>query len=252
MKIIPVKPNSKIDVTFICPESQAELMESLDKIQREIEDGTFKYKSIMFDSFTFWGNLLLSKCVEETKDAGTFTIKRELIDSKRSDMAAYGAIGQYAMDICKALGRISQQGIIVVALFQGEEDPKWNRDLALSPSFPGKQFLISVKSFFDLIGLIVTRLDEDGMPIYPPLIKFGPPNQGFMCGYTGKPRKNLEGICDFNKILDPADGGKFILIYSSESKEGKSTTCLQSLPQPILDFYVESRNPNTSLDALNE
>ena len=238
-------------MTFIAPGSQAELMETLDKIQREIEEGTFKYKSIMFDSFTFWGNLLLSKCVEETKDAGTFTIKRELIDSKRSDMAAYGAIGQYASDICKAFGRISQQGIIVVCIFQGEEDPKWNRDLAVGPSFPGKQFLVQAKSYFDLIGLLVTRLDENNMPIYPPLIKFGPSGQGFMAGYTGKPRKSLEGPCDFSKIVDGTEGGKFILLYSAESKEGKSTSCLQSLPQPILNIYVEERNPNSSLDALD-
>lgn len=251
MKIISRKLDSKIDVTFISPESQAELMESLDKIQQEIKDGTFKYKSIMFDSFTFWGNLLLSKCVEETKDAGTFTIKRELIDSKRSDQAAYGAIGQYASDICKAFGRISQMGIIVVCIFQGEEDPKWNRDLALSPSFPGKQFLINAKSYFDLIGLLVTRLDEDGMSIYPPLVKFGPTGQGFMCGYTGKHRDSLEGPCDFSNIIDGSEGGKLVMLYSEESKEGKSTSCLQSLPQPILDIYVEERNPNSSLEALD-
>lgn len=251
MKIIPVKPNSKIDVTFICPESQAELMESLDKIQHEIEDGKFKYKSIIFDSFTFWGSLLLSKCIEQTKDAGTFTIKRELIDSKRSDQPAYGAIGQHASDICKAFGRISQMGIVVVCIFQGEEDPKWNRDLAVGPSFPGKQFLISAKSYFDLIGLLVTRIDDSGMPVFPPIVKFGPAGQGFMCGYTGKHRKSLEVPCDFNKIVDGTEGGKFIMIYSAESKEGKSTSCLATLPQPILDIYVEERNPNSSLDALD-
>lgn len=251
MKVIPRKPDSKIDVTFVRPESQADLMESLDKIQQDVKNGTFKYKSIMFDSFSFWGSLLLSKCIEQTKDAGIFTIKRELIDSKRSDQPAYGAIGQHASDICKALGRISQMGIIVVCIFQGEEDPKWNRDLAVGPSFPGKQFLISAKSYFDLIGLLVTRIGEDNMPIFPPIIKFGPTGQGFMCGYTGKSRKLLEVPCDFSKIIDGTEGGKFILIYSAESKEGKSTSCLATLPQPILDIYVEERNPNSSLEALD-
>ncbi len=251
MKVITVKENSKINVKFIRPSSQAELMESLDKIQREIEEGIFKYKSVIFDSFTVWGDLLLSKCIEETKDAGTFTIKRDLIDSKRSDQATYGAIGQYASDICKAFGRISQLGIIVVCIFQGEENPKWNRDLAVGPSFPGKQFLINAKSYFDLIGLLVTKLDEDGMPVFPPTVKFGPTGQGFMCGYTGKHRKSLEGPCDFSKIIDGTEGGKFILLYSGESKEGKSTSCLATLPQPILDIYVEERNPNSSLDALD-
>lgn len=238
-------------MTFIRPESQAELMESLDRIQREIEDGIFKYESIIFDSFTVWGDLLLSKCIEETKDAGTFTIKRELIDSKRSDQATYGAIGQYASDICKAFGRISQLGVVVVCIFQGEENPKWNRDLAVGPSFPGKQFLINAKSYFDLIGLLVTRLGEDGMPVFPPTVKFGPAGQGFMCGYTGKHRKSLEVLCDFNKILDGTEGGKFILIYSAESKEGKTTSCIATLPQPILCMYVEGRDPNSSLEALD-
>ena len=250
MKTIPKDIDSKIDITFIRPESQGDLMESLHKIQKEIKEGKFKYKSIIFDSFTFWGNVLLSKAIEETREAGIFSVKRELTDSKRSDMALYGAIGQHANDICKAFGRISQLGVIVVCIFQGEEDPKWNRELAVGPSFPGKQFLVNVKSYFDLIGLLVTRLNEDGIQVYPPNIKFGPPGQGFMAGYTGKHRKSLEGPLDFSKIISPNGGGKFVMVYSSESKEGKSTSCIASLPQPILDIYVEDRNPNTSLEAL--
>lgn len=251
MKIIPVKENSKIDVTFICPESQAELMESLDKIQRDIEDGIFKYKSIMFDSFTHWGYTLLSLGMKQCKDAGTFKINRELIDTRRADQSTYGAINECAVEICKALGRISQLGIVVVCIFQGESDPSWNRDLFLSPAYPGKKFLTNAKSFFDLIGLLVTRVDDDNMPIFPPMIKFGPANQGFMCGYTGKHRKSLEIPCDFNMVLDGTEGGKFVMVYSAESKEGKSASCLATLPQPILDFYVEDRNPNSSLEALD-
>ena len=61
----------------------------------------------------------------------------------------------------------------------------------------------------------------------------------------------MEVTCEFRKIIDGTEGGKFILIYSAESKEGKSTNCLATLPQPILDFYVEERNPNSSLEALD-
>ena len=57
MKTIPKDTGSKIDVTFICPESQEELIESLVRMEKEIDEGKFNYKSIIFDSGSYWMNV---------------------------------------------------------------------------------------------------------------------------------------------------------------------------------------------------
>lgn len=43
--------------------------------------------------------------------------------------------------------------------------------------------------------------------------------------------------------------GKMVMIYGATGV-GKSTTCLESLPEPILNIFTEDRNPYTSIEAL--
>ena len=43
--------------------------------------------------------------------------------------------------------------------------------------------------------------------------------------------------------------GKMIMLYG-ETGSGKSTTCLGSLPEPILNIYTEDRDPYTSIEGL--
>lgn len=251
MKVIPKDKNSKIDVTFICPGSQDELIESLYKIEKEIADKVFKYKSIMFDSMSYWMNLvLLSTMEDETFEAEIFKPRRHLVDTVRADEAVYGGLASHMNRICKVLKLITQREITVVGLSQGMEDPKYNRDLAVAPNFIGKKFGRDLKSHFDLIGLVSTRTNDNGDIVYPPNVDFRCADGSFMAKYTGKPIKSPRGILDFKKFI-PKNKGRFVLIYSAEAGEGKSTSCLQSLPQPILDIYVEDRNPNTSLEALS-
>lgn len=252
MKLIPKEENSSnVDVTFICPEDQDDLMKSLAKIETEIKEGKFKYKSIMFDSGSYWMNVnLLSTMEDETYEAEIFKRRRALVDKVRADEAVYGGLASHMNRICKAFKRITQQGIIVVMLAQGMEDPKWNRDLAVAPNFIGKKFNRDLKSHFDLIGLVHTRTNEEGKIMYPPLVSFQSHDGSFMAKYTGKPRASMTGPLVLNKIV-PEGKGRFVLLYSAEAGEGKSTSCLQSLPQPILDIYVEDRNPNSSLEAIS-
>lgn len=46
--------------------------------------------------------------------------------------------------------------------------------------------------------------------------------------------------------------GKVIVIYSDEAGIGKSTSCIQSLPEPILDIYIEKRNFASSLESITK
>jgi len=252
LRIIPKDQDSKIDVTFGTMDSQEELMSDLAKMESEIREGKFKYKSIMLDSASYWMNIkLLGDFEDQTHDAGIFSggKERELVNQVRVDQPVYGALASHMNRICKAIKRISQLGIPVVAIAQGIENPKWNREMAVAPHFIGQKFSGDLKSHFDLIGLLVPRHDEHGNMVYPPNVKFGCTDGSFMAKYTGKQLPSLTGPLDFSKII-PEGKGRFILIYSAEAGEGKSTSCLATLPQPILDIYVEDRNPNTSLEAL--
>jgi hypothetical protein len=48
----------------------------------------------------------------------------------------------------------------------------------------------------------------------------------------------------------PQNPGRFILLYS-ETAAGKTTSCFQSLPKPILVLCAEQRNAETSAEAAN-
>lgn len=50
------------------------------------------------------------------------------------------------------------------------------------------------------------------------------------------------------KLSDLPKSGKLILIYG-ETGSGKTTSCFQSLPDPILYFAIEPRNPLPSIEA---
>ena len=51
--------------------------------------------------------------------------------------------------------------------------------------------------------------------------------------------------------LQQNKNGKIVLIYSTRPKVGKSTTTIQTSPEPILVIYTEQRNFLTSLEALH-
>lgn len=192
-----------VDVTFICPESQDELIDSLYKIEKEIQDGKFKYKSILFDSLSYWMNVvLLSTAEDQTYDAEIFRRRRSLVDKVRADEAVYGSLASHMNRICKALKIISQRGITVICIAQGMESPKWNRELAVAPNFIGQKFNRDLKSHFDLIGIVETRVDKGNNAVYPPLIRFASPDGSFMAKWCGKPLKNPSGLLDFSKILN--------------------------------------------------
>jgi hypothetical protein len=195
--------DKNVDVTFVCPESQEEMMDTLYKIDKEIQAGEFKYKSIIFDSLSYWMNVaLLTAMEDETYDAEIFKRRRDLVDRVRSDEAVYGGLASHMNRICKGLKVISQSGVTVICIAQGMESPKWNRDLSVAPHFIGQKFSRDLKSHFDLIGLVETRVNGEGEVIYPPLIRFSSTDGSFMAKWCGRPLKKSTGILDFNKILN--------------------------------------------------
>lgn len=187
----------KVDIKPLMPESYEDLNEFLSK---EAEKSEYKYKSILFDSYSYWMNVSLSQNIEdETFEAEIFKRKRNLVDMTRKDEAGFGSLSSLMKRTSKLLGIISQKGIIVVVTALVQENPKWNRMLSAAPAFIGRDFPINAPSYFDMIGLVEPRTDENGNRVYPPVVSFE--GEGFVCKFTGKRGRRLVGSLNWQKIL---------------------------------------------------
>ncbi len=187
-----------VKVKFMQPESYEDLIEFLSK---QVERDSYPYKSLVTDSFSYYMNVELKTLMEkETSEAGIFPGKRTFIDQFRLDLTAFGSLAGGMKRLCGLLGKISQEGIIVVATALLQNEPKWNRDLSATPAFIGKDFPTNAPGYFDLIGLVQQRLDENGNVVYPPLVSFEG-DGSFVCKWTGRRIKKAEGPLDFKRIL---------------------------------------------------
>ena len=101
------------------------------------------------------------------------------------------------------LGKLSQAGHAVIVTCLLQENPKWNRTLAAAPALKGREFPQNMPGFFDLIGLVESRQDEDGNVLFPPMVRFQCSDDSFLAKYTGI-GKRTSGPLNITKIL----GGK--------------------------------------------
>ena len=89
--------------------------------------------------------------------------------------------------------------VIVTALLS--ESPKWDRELAAGPALKGREFPINMPGFFDMIGLVEPRTDDEGNIIYPPRVRFQSPDGSFVAKFTGS-GKQTQGPLNITKILN--------------------------------------------------
>ena len=201
----------KVDFDPVSPENNQDLIDFLYQCVDEVEAGTFKYKSIMFDSLSFWMNIkLYGEMVDQTKDAEIFKkSKRPLVDGVRADEALYGGLAERMQRTVKPLKILSQMGILVVCLAYLDEYPKWDKTLAAAPNFIGRAFNRNYEQHFDVIGLIRNRLKKDDggntitphQIIYPPLVSVKSPDDDFVCKWTGRNIKGNSFPLDFKKMF---------------------------------------------------
>lgn len=78
----------------------------------------------------------------------------------------FGSLSIWMFRLTAALGRLSQQGKVVIVTALLQEAPKWNRELAAASALKGREFPVNMSGFFDLIGLVEPRVDDDGNVIY--------------------------------------------------------------------------------------
>ncbi len=201
----------KVDFEPVSPENNQDLIDFLYEKIDEVEKGTFKYKSIMFDSLSFWMNIkLYGEMVDQTKEAGVFKkSSRPLVDDVRADEALYGGLAERMQRTVKPLKILAQMGVLVVVLAYLDECPKWDKTLAAAPNFIGRAWNRNYEQHFDVIGLIRNRLarDDNGNVIvphkivYPPTISIKSPDDSFVCKWTGRNIKGNSFPLDFKKMF---------------------------------------------------
>lgn len=164
---------------------------------------TDKYNTIILDSLTFLSNIGLSgELTDEAFEARADKdkIAKQLTAKTKMSQEAYGALSANLFRLLALLGNISRRGKVVICLCLLAENPKWNRDLAAAPALKGREFPNSMPGFFDLIGRLQTRIDDDDNIIYPPYVYFKSIDDSFMAKFTGAGNKT-EGLYNVSKIV---------------------------------------------------
>jgi len=171
-------------------------------------ENTERYRTTVVDSYSHLMAIGLSTEIEDeafesrTVDERT---KKPLVSQAKMSLEGYGGLASHMFRLTAALGRLAQRHgkvVIVTALLQ--ESPKWNRELAAAPALKGREFPANMPGFFDLIGLVQTRTDQDGHIRYPPLVKFESPDGSFVAKFTGVKRLGSKawGLLDISAILN--------------------------------------------------
>ena len=200
-----------VDFNPVSPESNQDLIDFMYKCIEEVNDNTFKYKSVMFDSSSFWMNIkLYGEMVDQTNKAEIFKkSKRPLVDGVRADEALYGGLAERMQRTIKPFKILSQMGVLVVWLAYETEFPKWDKTLAAAPNYIGRAWNKNYEQHFDVIGKLSHRLkrNEDGEVVtphevvYPPIVSVKSPDDDFVCKWTGRNIKGNSFPLDFSKML---------------------------------------------------
>jgi len=177
---------------------------------------TEPYNTIVLDSLTHLSNISLSsELTDEAFEsrADKDKILKQLTAKTKMSQEAYGALAANLFRMVSLLGNISRRGKVVISLCLLSENPKWNRELAAAPTLKGREFPNSMPGFFDLIGRLQTRVDENDNIVYPPYVYFKSADDSFMAKFTGAGNKT-EGVYNVGRIVGEAPKGK----PKSESK----------------------------------
>ena len=190
----------EIDVDFAPYTNYTELLEFVNN------DSNFeRYTTVIADGITHLSNIALSGEIEDqTYDSLSDEDKavKPLIKKTKMSMEGWGGLAGNLFRFTRAMGRQARLGKIVIMTALLKENPKYDRTLAAAPDFKGKEYPNSMPGFFDLIGKLSSRVDDEGCIIYPPFVEFDSPDNDFLCKFTGvKPGKRAAGLLNVAKIV---------------------------------------------------
>lgn len=193
------KAGKEIDINIICPESHEDLMDSLLIMIDEAQNGKFPYKTLVFDSGTFWMNVKLSIRVEDDRNFGRVGDDVGRLSAQtKSDWTEVNTANSQMSRLTDLLKTLSGFGVMVIMTAQLQENPKWNRDLEAGPCFNYKDFNKAIKGYFDYIGFTIPNVDNEGDVVYPPNLSFSP-EQGYLVKWRGVQPVKLTTKFDLSK-----------------------------------------------------
>ncbi len=198
----------KIDIKVVMPESQEDLMDGLNKILSSLRSNNnkFKYKTLVFDSLTYW---MCAKLIVRVEDDRNKDRKGadfgKLSAMSKSDWVEIGTVNSQMNRLTDILKSIAAAGVMVVCTAQLQEDPKWNADLEAAPAFKYKDYNKSLKGYFDYIGYCFSSVkpSAEGEPnkvVYPPMLSFSG-SQGYLVKWRGVQPKYLITKFNLRKIF---------------------------------------------------
>lgn len=143
-------------------------------------------KTVLFDSLTHVMNIKLTdEILAESYEAmEKSNVAKELTMRVKMSQEGYGTLSKQMSRLMTGFENLTIAGIDVILTARDQENPKWNRALACAPALSGKEFPRDFKGFFDFIGLVESRLDENGEILYPPYVSLDD-DGSYLSKFTG-------------------------------------------------------------------
>jgi len=178
------------------------------------------FKSVVLDGLTQLTNSLLIEITDGTsqlseKKASELSEERRMALESKPTQEGYGVLANYMNRAIIALGKLSQEGKIVVMNALLDDSPKGAYGPTAVPSLAGQKFGIDLPGACDLIGMAVRRYvektynDKNGnkatilIPKFPPLVKFEcGKGEKFECKWTGRRIKKVDVKTGKEETLD--------------------------------------------------
>jgi len=191
----------KPDINSIIPESHEDLMDSLNTMIEEAKERKFPYKTVVFDSGTFWMNVRLAIRVEDDRNYGRMgDDEGRLSAMSKTDWTEVNTANSQMSRLTDLLKILSGCGVMVIMTAQLQENPKWNSDIEAAPCFNYKDYNKALKGYFDYIGFTIPNIDGDGDVVFPPNLSFSG-EHGYLVKWRGVQPKKLTGTFDLSKIF---------------------------------------------------
>jgi len=191
----------EVDINPLIPESHEDLMNSLLEMIEEAKNGKFPYKTLVFDSGTFWMNVKLAIRVEDDRNVGREGEDRGRLSAQtKTDWTEVNTANSQMSRLTDLLKTLSGYGVMVIMTAQLEENPRWNRDIEAGPCFNYKDYNKALKGYFDYIGFTMPSINEAGNVTYPPQLSFSD-QHGYLVKWRGVQPKRLTGKFDLSKIF---------------------------------------------------
>ena len=186
--------DKKVDITPMIPDMHEDLIDFPNQIIEEAKVKKFKFKTVVFDSGTFWMNIKLTIRIEDDRNVGRVKEGHpefgKLSAQTKKDYTEINTANSQMSRLTNLLKILARHGVMVIMTARQQDNPKWNRELEASPEFNYKEFNKALQGYFDYIGFTIPNLDDDGEVVYPPNLSFSG-EHGYLVKWRGVQPKRL-------------------------------------------------------------